>query len=419
MKLFPADHRVASGVPTVSSILLTISEPSGGPGRVGPAPYGLPFLRLGFRPFYLSAALAAVALMALWPAVFLGQLRPASGLAPTLWHAHEMIFGCIAAVVVGFLFTAGKVWTGRATPRGPALAALALLWLAGRLAGLLAPALVFLLVDTAFLVVVAAIFGALVLRSRNWRNAGVALLLAMLAAVNLAFHVAVAGGLADLALRPLQAALALLIVLESVIGGRVIPAFTRSAMPGVATTGRAWLDRLAIGATVLGLGAWLGGAAPYAAAVVLGIAAAAQGARLAGWRPWVARRRPILWILHASYAWIPQGLALLAAACAGALGPSAGVHALAVGATGGLVIGMLTRTARGHTGRTLQASRAEVAAYVLVMAAAALRVAAALEPRWWLVAVCAAGTCWIAAFALYLWRFVPWLVAARLDAKDG
>jgi len=95
------------------------------------------------------------------------------------------------------------------------------------------------------------------------------------------------------------------------------------------------------------------------------------------------------------------------------------VHALAIGATGGLVLGMLTRTARGHTGRSLHASRAEVAAYLLVLAAAVLRVAAALEPRWWLVAVCAAGVCWIAAFALYLWRFAPWLVATRLDGKDG
>jgi uncharacterized protein involved in response to NO len=403
----------------LSSILLTISEPGSRPGAFGPSPHGLPLLRLGFRPFYLAAALAAIALMALWPAVLIGDVRPASGLAPALWHAHEMVFGCIVAVVVGFLFTAGKVWTGRATPRGPALAALALLWLAGRVAGLLASGLVFLVVDSAFLAVVATIFAVLVVRSRNWRNAGVALLLALLAAVNLAFHLAATGGLAELAMRPLHAALALLILLESVIGGRVIPAFTRSANPGLVLVGRPWLDRLALGATALGLGMWLSGAVPSAAAAVLGVAALAQGARLAGWRPWVARQRPILWILHAAYAWIPLGLGLLGAACVGLAAPSAGVHALAVGATGGLVIGMLTRTARGHTGRTLLASRAEIAAYVLVMAAAGLRVAAALEPRWWTVAVCAAGTCWIAAFALYLWRFAPWLVAARLDGKDG
>src|SRR5215470_16138159 len=124
----------------MSTILLKIEEPSALRPAIGPAPTGLPFLRLGFRPFYFGASLAAIALMAFWPFVFLGHLVPASGLAPSLWHAHEMIFGCIVAVVVGFLFTAGKAWTGLGTPRGPALAALAVLWLAGRIASLAAPA---------------------------------------------------------------------------------------------------------------------------------------------------------------------------------------------------------------------------------------------------------------------------------------
>jgi uncharacterized protein involved in response to NO len=152
---------------------------------------------------------------------------------------------------------------------------------------------------------------------------------------------------------------------------------------------------------------------------VLGIAALLQGARLLGWKPWVARRRPILWILHLSYAWICVGLALLALAAAGTVARSAGVHALAVGATGGLVLGMITRTARGHTGRPLQASTLEVAAYAALMLAAILRVAAALAPGWFTPLVCSAGVAWIAAFALYLIRFAPWLMSARLDGKDG
>ncbi len=131
--------------------LMTIAEPvSLGPASSGPPSRGWPGLRLGFRPFYLAAALAAVAAMALWPAVFMGRVRPLSGLAPTLWHAHEMIFGVTVAVVAGFLFTAGKAWTGLATPRGPALGALVALWLAGRCAGLLAPAWAFALIDGAF-----------------------------------------------------------------------------------------------------------------------------------------------------------------------------------------------------------------------------------------------------------------------------
>jgi len=402
----------------VKTRLLTISEPGGRrAGPAGPAPYGWPGLRLGFRPFYLAAALFAVAAMALWPAIFLGRLRPASALAPTLWHAHEMIFGVTMAVVVGFLFTAGKAWTGLGTPRGRELGALVALWLAGRCAGLLAPAWAFALVDGAFLVVVAAIFARLIWRARQARNAGVAAVLSLMAAANLSFHAAALGAWPLDAMKPLQAGLALLVVLESLIGGRVIPAFTRSANPGLELREQALLDRAAIAASALGLLLWITELA--VAAPVLAAAAALQAARLAGWKPWVARRRPILWILHLAYAWIPLGLALLALAAAGLVARSAGVHALAVGATGGLVLGMITRTARGHTGRTLQASRAEIAAYACLMLAATLRVAGALLPAWFVPAACAAGAAWIAAFALYLWRFAPWLLAARVDGKDG
>lgn len=398
--------------------LLTIAEPGGAHAAVaGPAPHGWPGLRLGFRPFYLAAALFAVVAMALWPAVFLGRVRPVSGLAPTLWHAHEMIFGAMIAVVIGFLLTAGKVWTGRATPRGPALGALVALWLAGRCAGLLAPSGMFALVDGAFLPLVAALFARLLLRAGQWHNAAVAFTLSLMAAANLSFPAAALGAWAIDAMTPLHAGLALLVVLESLIGGRVIPAFTRSAIPGAAMRERPWLGRCAIVATALGLALWIADL-PFAAST-LALAAALQAARLAGWRPWVAWRRPILWILHLAYAWIPLGLALLALAAAGLVSRSAGVHALAVGATGGMVLGMMTRTARGHTGRVLQASRAEVAAYACLMLAATLRVTAALVPAWFEPATCAAGGAWIAAFALYAWRFAPWLMSPRIDGKDG
>lgn len=399
--------------------LLIIAEPEGGAraALLGPPPRGWPGLRLGFRPFYLAAALFAVAAMALWPAVFLGRLRPASGLAATAWHAHEMIFGAMIAVVVGFLFTAGKAWTGLATPRGAPLAALVALWLAGRCAGLLAPAWAFAAVDGSFLVVVAVLFARLIWRTRQARNAGVAGVLSLMAAANLAFHASALGAWRVDAMTALHAGLALLVVLESVIGGRVIPAFTRSATPGLVLVERQRLDRCAIAATVAGLALWLADGA--GAAPVLALAALLQAVRLAGWKPAVTRGRPILWILHLSYAWIPLGLALLALAAAGAVSRSAGVHALAVGATGGLVMGMLTRTARGHTGRVLQVSRVEIAAYVCVMLAAALRVLAALVPSWFLPAAIAAGVAWIAAFALTLWRFAPWLMTPRVDGKDG
>ena len=401
----------------MSTTLLQIIEPGGRPRA--PEPHGMPLWRLGFRPFYLGALLAAVALVALWPAVLMGRVLPASGLAPTLWHAHEMIFGCVMAVVVGFLFTAGKVWTGLPTPRGPALAALVALWAAGRFAALLAPAWLFAALDGAFLPLVAAIFVRLLVRARNRQNAGVAATLALLAAANLAFHAAASGRAGFDPMRALHAGLGWLSVLESLIGGRVIPGFMRSANPGLVLRERRGLDRSAVGATVLGLALWIAGAPGWSSAPVLVVAALAHAARLAGWQPWRAARRPVLWILHLSYAWIPLGLGLLAASARGGLAAGAGVHALAVGATGGLVLGMVTRSARGHTGRTIAVSRIEVAAYASLVVAAALRVAASIATTWWSVLVCAAGVAWIAAFALVLGRFAPWLIAARADGKDG
>jgi uncharacterized protein involved in response to NO len=161
-------------------------------------------------------------------------------------------------------------------------------------------------------------------------------------------------------------------------------------------------------------------------AAALGLAAALHLCRLWNWQPLVTRNRPILWILHAAYAWIPVGLALLSLAELGFVGASPGVHALAVGATGGLIIGMITRTARGHTGRPLQASKAEVVAYALVLAAALLRsLVPLIIPRSWLAAVpcdiplIAAAAVWSIAFGIYLCIFTPWLVTARLDGKDG
>ena len=141
---------------------------------------------------------------------------------------------------------------------------------------------------------------------------------------------------------------------------------------------------------------------------------------MSSWKPLKIRGRPILWILYLAYAWIPVGFLLLAMAQFGWIAPSAGIHAFAVGATGGLIIGMVTRTARGHTGRPLLASPAEVAAYTLVMLAAALRVFVPLvAPQWQLLAVLAAAVAWSLAFVLYLITFTPWLLRARLDGKDG
>jgi len=383
-------------------------------------PKDLPFLRLGFRPFYVGGALIAALIVPLWVAMFLGQIQLAPAVPPLLWHAHEMLFGFAMAIIVGFLLTAGKAWTGLATPRGAALGALAALWLAARIASVTGPYAVYAVLDMALLPLVATILVRLFLRAGNHRNLPMGVILTLLACANLAFHLAVTGVLNVAAVTPLYAGLALIMMIECVIAGRVIPAFTMAVTPGLKLSATAWMERLTLGATALGLALWVFAPPGLLGMLLLALASVLHVKRLLGWRPAVSVKRPILWILHASYAWIPVGLGLLALAQIGLVPVSAGVHALAVGATGGLIIGMITRTARGHTGRPLMATKPEVLAYVLVMSAAVLRVLLPLvSPGLLAVSLICASVAWSTAFAIYLWVFTPWLMRTRLDGKDG
>lgn len=395
--------------------LFSIAESAGPPKPPGPR---FALLALGFRPFYLLAAAFAATAIPLWVLVLAGKLTPP--LPAIWWHAHEMLFGFAAAVIVGFLFTAGRNWTGLATPTGAGLAALALLWLAGRVMMILGGGAWAAAVDWLFLPIAAAALARVLWRARSRRNYFIVAILAALSLGNLAFHL---GRLAILPLDPLTAlhfALAVIVLLETIIAGRVVPSFTASAIRGVAQWQRAWLDRSAIAATAAALLSWVFLAAGPWTALLCVAAALLQLVRAAGWNPWAARRTPLLWILHVSHLWLPVGLALLAAAQWGGVSPSAGVHAFAIGATGGLIIGMITRTALGHTGRRLVAGRNETAAYLLVQLASSIRVLTlAALPSAAMLGVHIAATLWTMAFLLYLWRYLPFLLRPRADGQPG
>lgn len=401
----------------------TTLPPLVGAGAKAPtkkALYGWPVLRLGFRPFYIVAAALACVAVPLWVAAMLGAVTLHLAVPPMLWHAHEMLLGFATGVIMGFLLTAVKAWTGLQTPRGAPLGALVLLWLAARVAAWVAPYPVYAALDVVLLPIVAIIMVRVLLRAGNKRNLPLAGILILLSLANLAFHLSVMGLVPFQPSSALYAALGLIVMVECVMAGRVIPAFTMSVNPGLKITVPKWLERSALACTAVGLALWVFAPAGWLTFAVLAAAAALQLARMLHWQTLASRTRPILWILHAAYAWIPLGLALLALAQPGWVLVSLGVHALAVGATGGLIIGMVTRTARGHTGRPLQASRAEVLAYVLVMAAAVLRVLVPLvAPQWYTHALVCAATAWTTAFVIYLVMYVPWLTSTRLDGKDG
>ncbi len=382
--------------------------------------HGLPLLRLGFRPFYLGATIFAGLAIPMWILLFLGRTDWTPVVPPLLWHAHEMLFGFAAAVIIGFLMTGVKAWTGLQTPRGTTLGWLVAIWLAARIAATFAPYPVYAALDLLLLPVVAVILARLLLRAGNRRNLPLISLLGLLTLANLMFHLTLLGYLAIDPVRPLHAALALIVLIECVMGGRVIPAFTMNAIPGLRLKADLKMEKATAVASVLALFLWVFFPSGPLSAPVLALAAVLQLLRLASWKPWRTLGKPILWVLHLAYAWIPVGFLLLAMSLIGWIPLSAGIHALAVGATGGLIIGMVTRTARGHTGRPLRASPLEVAAYSLVFLAAVLRVLVpVIAPQYLVMAIIAAGTAWSLAFVLYLAKYAPWLMRMRLDGKDG
>ena len=393
---------------------LKIEEPA-----LPAVPRGFALWQLGFRPFYLLASSFAAVSIALWALQFAGVL-PAPYLSGPLWHAHEMLFGFTLAVIVGFLFTAGRNWTGRPTPTGWKLAALALLWLLARILVLTPFGWASAVANTAFPLAAAIALAIPFVAAGNRRNYFFVALLGLLSLVTLGVHLNQLGVIALPAWAGIQIALDAVLFILCVMGGRVIPMFTNNGVLGANAQKHPLVEKAALGLVLAVLAADMLQAPAWLVAAVAALAAAAHLARWLLWQPWTTVRTPLVWVLHLAYFWIPVHLALRALAAAGWILPSAAVHALTVGAVGGLVIGMMTRTARGHTARRLQADRWDVTAYLLVAAAALVRVLLPIAvPAWTLHAVLCSGALWSAGFALYAVRYFPVLARPRLDGKAG
>jgi uncharacterized protein involved in response to NO len=398
--------------------LMTIEEPApAGERKSSLADH--PLWRLGFRPFYLMAAAFAAVSVPLWICRYFGWIQALPNVDLN-WHMHEMIFGFVIAVVIGFLFTAGRNWTGLWTPRRGHLAALAGLWLAGRLAMLVAPAALAAIVDLAFLPLATWPMYRVLQRSGNTRNLFLIGLLGMLTLANAVFHGAVLGWINISPVAAVQAAILIMVTLESVIAGRVIPGFTTNSVPGVKPIVDKKRDWIALGLVGLASIAWtLSLAAPIMAALAFA-ASCAQLLRLIGWKSYRTLQQPLLWILHLSYAWICIGFLLLGLAELHLVAPSAAFHALTVGSMAGLILGMMTRTTLGHTGRLLKAGRKELAMYALVQGGAVARVCASIDVLGMRDgALLVATVAWCSAFLLYLIVYAPYLCRARVDGREG
>ena len=398
----------------MSSVLLRLEEP-----RPPAPPAGLALWQLGFRPFYLLASGFAALSIPLWALQYAGWL-PAAYLNGPMWHAHEMLFGFTLAVIVGFLFTAGRNWSNQPTPTGAALVALALLWVAARLLVLTPWGWAAAAANVGFALAAAVALARPLWAARNRRNYFFVGLLLLLAAAALAVHLQLLGVITLPPWIGITLALDGVLFIMAVMAGRVLPMFTNNGVRGAQATRHPLIEKLALGSVLALLVADL---LPLPGALLAALAALACAAHLARWwlwQPWKTLRTPIVWVLHAAYLWIPAHLALRATASLGWSSASLAAHALMVGAAGGLIIGMMTRTARGHTARPLRADRADVACYVLVLGAALVRVAVPLLlPQATMAAVLVSALLWSAGFGLFAWRYAPVLIRPRLDGKPG
>jgi uncharacterized protein involved in response to NO len=379
-------------------------------------------LNLGFRPFYTLAALFAVFAVALWLVSFTGMAQFGGQLQGVLWHSHEMVLGFIPAVIAGFLFTAVRNWTGLPTPTAWSLGGIALVWLVARVLLVSGPVGPGVVLDVLFLPVVVIAVALPIFRSANKRNYKVVAIVAAMAVLHFVYHLALGGEIPAWLLRgSLFAVIDITAILFAVVGGRVIPAFTGNAVPGSDPVHKTWVEIVALGSLLLlamvslvsgglALPAWL----PISLAF---IAAASHAVRLAYWQPGLTRNNPLR-MMPVAYSWLPIALLLRGLSGLGTVFPGSWIHALTAGALTSLMVAMMMRSTLGHTGRKLEASRADVIVFLLLQLAVILRVLAGVVADYRTMTIIA-GVVWMVAFAGFFVRYAPMLLKARVDGKPG
>jgi uncharacterized protein involved in response to NO len=383
---------------------------------------GWPILAAGFRPFFLLASIQAGLAILVWLPVFHGELRLTSAFAPRDWHVHEMLYGYLPAVVTGFLFTAIPNWTGRLPLRGTPLLALVVVWSIGRLCVTFSAATtwwVALAVDASFLALVAAAAAREILAGRNWRNLMVVMMVALLLVGNVAFHLeAHFNGQADVSIR---IGIAVVVLLISLIGGRIIPSFTQNWLarenPGRLPVPFGRFDTIVILLSALALIGWVAAPDHRVTGAALALAGVLHLVRLSRWAGDRTFRERLLAILHVGYTFVPLGFLLNAAAVFGSVPPSAGIHAWMVGAAGVMTLAVMTRATLGHTGQPVTASPATQAIYAAVLVAAISRVCAAIDPAFSEALLHVAAFAWAAAFFGFALTFGPLLAGVKPRAK--
>jgi len=380
---------------------------------------------LAFRPFFLAAAVWAALALALWIVVLLTGGSLPSRFDPLSWHIHAMLFGFVLAAIAGFMLTAIPTWTGRPPISGPPLIGLVALWLLGRVVCLVStflPLWPAAAVDLMFPFTLCAVAAREIVAARNWRNIMTPIPVGVLGIADLLMYLELAGCGVPAGLG-WRLAIAAIIALISAIGGRIIPSFTRNwlVQRGAAALPAAHsiVDRAALAVLHTGLLGWALFPASKPVGAILIAAAALNLWRLARWRGLATGPEPLLAILHLGYTWVVLGTALLGASMLSSAVPeAAAIHAFTAGGIGTMVLAVMTRVARGHTGHALHADRVTTTIYLMMTVAAVIRVIAEFVGASAMILLVASAVLWVAGFGLFAASYASMLLSPRLDASQ-
>ncbi len=372
----------------------------------------------GFRPFFLGGAAWSVACIVLWISQFMGDLSLRTAYPPLDWHIHEMLYGYVAAVIAGFLLTAIPNWTGRLPISGVPLMALAALWLAGRFAILFSAQIgipLAALIDVAFLATLAFVAAREIIAGRNWRNLRVLVLIGVLIAGNIVFHAEVyLSGRADYGIR---IGIGAVVMLISLVGGRIVPSFTRNWLArresGRLPAPFSRFDVASIAVSFISLALWVALPDSITTGIALIVAAVMQASRFGRWAGDRTSSDRLVLVLHVAYAFVPIGFALLGASIfdPAVVPTSVGIHAWTAGAIGLMTLAVMTRASLGHTGQPLAAGIGTQAIYLCVLCAALLRMIGGFQGSILLMEI--ASVAWVAAFGGFVLLYGPTLSQRR------
>ena len=376
-------------------------------------------LALGFRPFYLLASFWAIFAILEWLLELQGiGLRGFNSLSGMQWHAHEMVFGFAATVVTGFALTAVRAWTGLDTPGGINLLLLVILWVSARVGAFTEN--IFIFADIFFLPIIAIVIGRLILKAKMYRNLFLPLILIFLGCLNACFYLSALGYLNIDINAIIFDSLYLIIMIQIMLGNRIIPSFTANAIPGLKQNRSNVLTNAAVIGSALTFSLQILAPVGLINAIACFTIAVIHSVLIWGWRPLATKGKPILWILHISYSWIAVGFLLLGLFQLRLISIYPALHVFGIGATGGLIIAMITRTALGHTGRSLMIGLSEISCYVGIQATLLIWLLAnSRHDSWFYPLMVIAGFCWMFIFMIYIVKYFPLLTQPRPDGKKG